>query len=177
MTGVPPKDAPNGGVGSVDGVLALLRTQGRRVTSSRRFLLEALFDRPGDRTAEELAAEIQTRAPDVHLSTIYRNLEELEQLGVVVHAHLGHGPAVYHLTASAHGHLVCELCGGTIEAPDDVFSAFSTAVKSRYDFEIDPYHFAVPGRCARCRRSMDGQPAADAPSRDRPDAAAGAADE
>ena len=62
----------------------------------------------GHRTAEELGAEVQAIAPDVHMSTIYRNLDDLERLGVVVHAHLGHGPATYHLAAGAHGHFVCE---------------------------------------------------------------------
>ena len=35
------------------------------------------------------------KAPDVHLSTIYRNLEELEHLGLISHSHLGHGPSSY----------------------------------------------------------------------------------
>ena len=49
------------------------------------------------------------------MSTIYRNLDDMERLGVVTHAHLGHGPAVYHLASTAHGHLVCEGCGTAIE--------------------------------------------------------------
>jgi Fe2+ or Zn2+ uptake regulation protein len=35
---------------------------------------------------------VQAEAPDVHLSTVHRNLEELERLGVVTHVHLGDGP-------------------------------------------------------------------------------------
>src|ERR1700727_1700778 len=91
----------------VEGVLALLRARGGRVTTARRQLVEALFESPAHRTAEDLAAVVQARAPDVHISTIYRNLDELERLGVVVHTHLGHGPANYHLASAPHGHLVC----------------------------------------------------------------------
>ena len=68
-------------------------------------------------------------APEVHISTIYRNLDDLERLGVVVHAHLGHGPATYHLAAGAHGHFVCEECGAMIEAPDEIFGGLSRAAK------------------------------------------------
>jgi Fe2+ or Zn2+ uptake regulation protein len=138
-------------VGTVDDVLAMLRARGGRVTHSRRLLLHALFDVPRDRTAEELAAEIHAKAPDVNLSTVYRNLDELERLGVVLHAHLAHGPATYQLAALAHGHLVCEQCGVAIEAPDELFSGLSQVAESRFGFEIHPYHFAVPGRCERCR--------------------------
>ena len=75
-------DAPRHDVSTVDDVLALVRESGGRVTNSRRLLLEAIFNDPGHHSAEDLAAIVQARAPDVHLSTIYRNLEELERLGV-----------------------------------------------------------------------------------------------
>jgi Fur family ferric uptake transcriptional regulator len=138
-------------VGTVEEVLNLLRAHGSRITSSRRLLLHALFDAPADRTAEELATEVHTRAPDINLSTIYRNLDELERLGVVIHAHLGHGPATYHLAAFAHGHLVCERCGAVVEVPDEVFQGLSRTARTRFGFDIHPYHFAVVGRCRNCR--------------------------
>jgi Fe2+ or Zn2+ uptake regulation protein len=138
-------------VGTVDDVLTIFRSRGGRVTSSRRLLLHALFDTPGDRTAEELADQVHVLAPDINLSTIYRNLDELERLGIVVHAHLGHGPSTYHLAAYAHGHFVCEECGTVIEAPDDVFQGLSRTANNRFGFDIHPYHFAVLGRCQSCR--------------------------
>jgi Fe2+ or Zn2+ uptake regulation protein len=134
----------------VEEVLALLRARGGRVTTARRQLLEALFESADHRTAEDLAATVQARSPDVHISTIYRNLDELERLGVIVHTHLGHGPASYHLASSPHGHLVCETCGLTIEAPEQLFSGLSRSARDRFGFRIDPRHFAVLGRCRDC---------------------------
>jgi Fe2+ or Zn2+ uptake regulation protein len=135
---------------SVDEVLSEMRARGGRATVSRRALLEVLFTAHAHLTAEELATEMQARYPEVHLSTVYRNLEELEALGVVVHSHLGHGPATYQLSEHAHGHLICESCGATIEAPHDVFEQFATTTRDRFGFEIDPHHFAILGRCAAC---------------------------
>jgi Fe2+ or Zn2+ uptake regulation protein len=142
--------APN----RVEEVLDELRRRGLRVTTARRMLLESLFEAVGHHTAEELAVIIQTRAPDVHLSTIYRNLDELERLGLVVHAHLGHGPATYHLSSAVHGHFVCEVCGAMVEAPDELFSELAGAARERFGFAIDPHHFAVLGRCSTCRVSV-----------------------
>jgi Fur family transcriptional regulator, ferric uptake regulator len=150
-----PQGAAPADAGSVDAVLALVRQHGGRVTSSRRLLLSALFDADGDRTAEELTIEVQSHAPDVHLSTIYRNLEELERLGVIVHTHLGHGPATYHLAPATHGHFVCDECGEMIEVPGALFDDLSREATSRYGFTVDPHHFAVLGRCRRCRREND----------------------
>jgi Fe2+ or Zn2+ uptake regulation protein len=138
---------------SVDEVLALLRAGGGRATASRRVLLEVLFESGDHRSVEDLTAAVQARAPDVHLSTIYRNLEELERLGVLVHTHLGHGPATYQLASSAHSHLVCERCGRRFEAPEELFAGLAAEASRRYGFTIDPHHFSVLGRCASCARS------------------------
>jgi len=137
--------------GSVDQVLAELRASGARVTTARRQLLQALFDSSEHCTAEDLAAEVHRRAPDVHISTIYRNLDELERLGVIVHSHLGHGAATYHLASVAHSHFVCEVCGTAIEAPKAMFDALAEQARAVFGFVIDPRHFAVLGRCAACR--------------------------
>jgi Fur family transcriptional regulator, ferric uptake regulator len=134
----------------VEEALDLLRARGGRITTSRRLLLQRLFETSAHRTAEDLAAEVQASAPDVHLSTIYRNLDELERLGVVVHAHLGHGPATYHLASDSHGHFVCESCGGMSEAPAALFGQLAKSARSRFGFRIDPRHFAVLGQCAAC---------------------------
>ena len=147
---------------SVDEVLALVRARGGRATPPKRILLEVLFEADGHLSAEELAAAVQARAPEVHMSTIYRNLEDLQRLGVVVHSHLGHGPATYQLASLAHAHFICEVCGVTIEAPDQLFQGLSKTVKSKLGFLIDPHHFAILGRCAACVDLSPG-PAALAP--------------
>jgi Fur family ferric uptake transcriptional regulator len=124
---------------TLEGALALVREHGGRITSSRRFLLQAIFEAQGHSTVEE------------HLSTIYRNVEELEKLGVIVHSHLGHGAATYHLAEGAHSHFVCEVCGATFEAPDALFRELSKNARSQFGFEINPHHFAVYGRCRDCQ--------------------------
>jgi len=120
-------EVPAADLSSVDAVLALVREQGGRATPARRLLLEVLFETSDHSTAEDLARAVQAKVPDVHLSTIYRNLEELEGLGVVVHTHIGHGPATYHLANRTHCHLVCEECGTILDVPDDLFRSLNRA--------------------------------------------------
>jgi Fur family transcriptional regulator, ferric uptake regulator len=135
---------------SVDAVITFLRSRGSRVTSSRRILLEVLFAAEGHLSAEELADAVQRRAPDVHLSTIYRNLEELEHIGVISHSHLGHGPSSYLLSSHAHAHFMCAECGTMIEAPAEMFRGLARSARSKLGFTIDPKHFAILGLCADC---------------------------
>ena len=70
----------------------------------------------GHGTPDEICAEVQRTAGGVNISTVYRTLELLEELGLVTHAHLGHGAPTYHAAAGDdHLHLVCRVCGAVIE--------------------------------------------------------------
>ena len=131
-------------------ILSLLRARGGRVTTSRRAILETFLGIGGHVTAETLTARVQANQPDVHESTVYRFLDELERLGVVDHVHLGHGPAVYHLASDAHHHLVCDGCGIVVEVPETVFAQLRGQLKDNYGFALQPRHFAVTGRCKEC---------------------------
>ena len=131
-------------------ILGLLRARGGRVTTCRRAILETFLGAGGHVTAEALTARVQANQPDVHESTVYRFLDELERLGVVDHVHLGHGPAVYHLASDAHHHLVCDRCGTVVEVPESLFAALRSQLKDDYGFSLQPRHFAVTGRCQEC---------------------------
>jgi Fur family transcriptional regulator, ferric uptake regulator len=145
----PPRPV-EGDFSTVDKVNGFLRARGGRATPSRRILLEVLFDADGHLSTEELAEGVQARVPSVDISTMYGNVEDLERLGVIIHTHLGHGPATYQLASLAHPHLICEKCGTTIKAPDELFAGLARTTRANLGFSIDPYHFAILGRCANC---------------------------
>jgi Fur family ferric uptake transcriptional regulator len=131
-------------------ILGLLRARGGRVTTSRRAILEAFLGLGGHVTAEALTSRVQAHQPDVHESTVYRFLDELERLGVVDHVHLGHGAAVYHLASDAHHHLVCDACGAVVEVPETLFADLRSRLELDFGFVLQPRHFAVTGRCRAC---------------------------
>lgn len=137
-------------VASVEEALARVRASGGRATPSKRILLEILFGTDAHLSAEDLANAVKERAPDVHLSTVYRNLEDLQEIGIIAHTHLGHGPSTYQLASHAHAHFICDECGARIEAPDELFTGLAGAAKRSLGFTIDPHHFAILGRCAAC---------------------------
>jgi Fur family transcriptional regulator, ferric uptake regulator len=142
---------------TIEDVLLGLRERGGRATPARRLLLSALFGNRDHRSAEDLAEEVQAQAPDVNISTIYRNLDELVRLGVVDRSHLGGGPAAYHLASATHGHLVCEQCGSMTEVPGELFRDVADTLATRYHFAVDPHRFGVIGRCAACQHHGAGR--------------------
>ena len=128
-----------------------LRARGYRVTPQRQLVLQAVAQL-GHATPEEIGARVQQAARGVNISTVYRTLELLEQIGMVTHTHLRHGAPIYHLAAHAdHVHLVCRACGRVTEIGPDAIRPLITALDERHGFETDVGHLTVFGRCATCR--------------------------
>ena len=140
-----------GGNAVVETVLASLREHGGRATSARRLLLEVLVGSHGHHSADELAALVQARGPEINTSTIYRNLDELRRLQVIDRTCPGQGPATYHLANGSHGHLVCEDCGALTEIPGQFFADLAQRAYEQYGFTVQPRKSAVTGQCAQCR--------------------------
>ncbi|MDI1290508.1 MAG: Fur family transcriptional regulator [bacterium] len=140
-----------------------LREQGFRITPQRQLVLEAVESlRHG--TPEEILVEVQRTATGVNLSTVYRTLEVLEDVGLVTHAHIGHGPATYHsIDEHVHIHLVCDRCAQVLSVPAGVAETFVARLDSDYGFRTDISHVSVHGLCDACK----DQPA-DAESEDAP---------
>jgi Fe2+ or Zn2+ uptake regulation protein len=135
----------------VNEILSAIRGATKRVTVAKRTVAEVLVAAPGHLTAEEITQEVQSRQPDVSPSTVYRILEELEALQIVVHAHLDQHAAVFHLTGAVHGHLSCDECGATFEVPAAHFDALSKDLMRTFGFMLDRHHMAVTGTCEYCQ--------------------------
>lgn len=128
-----------------------LRAQGYRLTPQRQLVLEAVT-RLGHATPEEIAEAVRATASGVNISTVYRTLELLEQLGLVTHTHLGHGAPTYHSADDAdHVHLVCRECGGVVETTPDVVGAVVDRLAAEEGFAADVRHLAIFGTCRGCR--------------------------
>ena len=122
-----------------------------RLTPQRERIIDAVRAL-GHATPDGLAAAVaRDGGPALSLSTIYRNLDALEQVGVVSHTHLDHRSPTYHLADHAdHVHLVCLTCGTVIECEVEAADPFVGNLLSRHGFVADMKHMAVHGWCAAC---------------------------
>ena len=136
---------------SSETVLNMLRGRGLRVSMSRRVVLGTLFAAGRPLTADEIAGGLGGSRTEVELASVYRNLETLEELGVVRHFHAGHGPGRYVLAGDGdREYLACERCGA-LEAvdPRDV-DAIRDEVRLRFGYEVRFTHFPIVGLCGDC---------------------------
>jgi Fur family transcriptional regulator, ferric uptake regulator len=121
-----------------------LRARGLRVSGARRQVIEALFAADGPITAEAIAGGSD-------LASVYRNLDTLEQVGLVRHFHVGHGPSRYALTGRGEaGYAACDRCGAHRALPHDALARVAAVVREATGYEPRLSHFPLVARCPEC---------------------------
>jgi Fur family transcriptional regulator, ferric uptake regulator len=144
--------------GDLDAAIDELRARGLRLSASRRLVLEGLFAAGRPATAEEIASGMYGRLPRCDLASVYRNLETLEQLGLVRHMHLGHGPGLYAPAADDDEYVACERCGRSEAVSRDVLHHVREAVREAVGYEPRFGHFPLTGLCPSCKEKLDVRP-------------------
>ena len=128
----------------------VLRARGLRLTPQRQFVLEAVY-RLGHATPDQVHAAVALTAAGVNITTVYRTLELLEELGLVTHAHLSHGAPTYHAAGGEqHVHLVCRGCSGVEEVAPEVLDPLVADLAGSRGFLVDIGHVALFGLCRDC---------------------------
>jgi Fur family ferric uptake transcriptional regulator len=113
-------------------------------------VLEALYAAEAPVGAEEIADGLGGRLPRSDLASVYRNLETLEQVGLVRHVHLGHGAGRYTPSARPSDFLVCEGCGSVVTLDPARLNAARDAIHAATGFTAHFHHFPISGLCSGC---------------------------
>lgn len=132
-----------------------LRASGHRLTPQRELVLAAV-ETLSHATPDEVYAEVRTHSEAINLSTVYRTLELLDELGLIRHAHLSDRAPTYHsATGHEHSHLVCRGCHKTISVGRAAMEAALAPLASDHDFAPDYGHLSVFGLCSDCAATAE----------------------
>lgn len=139
--------------GSEDRLSAMLRGRGFRLTPQRELILRAV-EELGHATPDQVHAHVRTGSEAVNLSTVYRTLELLNDLGLIRHAHLSDRAPTYHaVTDQEHFHLVCRACSRVLSKDRTVLDRLLADLADQDGFTVDVGHLTVFGTCRDCARS------------------------
>lgn len=128
-----------------------LSKQGYRLTPQRMMILSAIENSDDHISAEEIYTQVVAKYPNVNISTVYRNLELLNKLGLVTETDMGEGRVRYHpLEKGHHHHLVCRQCGAIIDLDESLLAPLKDALLRQYQFVADLRHLAILGHCVNC---------------------------
>jgi len=124
-----------------------LRSRGFRLTPQRELILGAVQEL-GHATPDQVHARVQQSSSAVNLSTVYRTLEVLEEVGLIRHAHLSDRAPTYHsVHGHEHFHLVCRNCKRVTSVGTAALEPLRSVLGEEHGFEIDEGHLTVFGTC------------------------------
>ena len=132
----------------------VLNTAGLRVTHQRALIMEIIRQRKGHLDADEVYRQAREKQPRLSLSTVYRTLQKLKELGLVKEVHFDETHHHYEVKPpTGHHHLVCLSCGRVIEFQYPLSRYVKRNVAEAKDFEIVDTELRMAGYCAKCRQN------------------------
>ncbi len=137
----------------MDGYDQLIHQRGFRVTPQRRAILQAVIQGGAHSSLEEVYQRVQASLPGINLATVYRDLNFLCELRILVAADVGGRSWVFELAGEVpHHHLVCRTCGKVERIEQAEVEELFTRIAVEHEFFIDMDHMALFGLCNECRK-------------------------
>lgn len=130
-----------------------LSDAGYRRGGARRAILELLDEQSCALSAAQIQQALSRRDRDVSRSSVYRVMEELEEIGLVQRVELGRGMVRYEALRGGpghHHHLVCDLCGRLEPFTDDGLERAIHRLSTRVPLRVSEHEIVIHGACEVC---------------------------
>ncbi|MBR2519928.1 MAG: transcriptional repressor [Selenomonadaceae bacterium] len=133
-----------------------LYERGYKMTPQRKQILQIFIEHPEHLSAEDVYGILREQDSEIGLATVYRALDLLSDLGVLVKIDFGDGCARYELntadpTVHHHHHLICVKCKKVIEFEDDLLEDLEATISKKSGFQILNHEVKFFGYCKDCQ--------------------------
>ena len=141
-----------------------IKEKGYKITRQREIVFDILRKANMHLSADEIYIKAKSRNPGIGLTTIYRTLEMLYNLGYVNKYDFGEGRARYELndtmveTCKHHHHLVCLRCNRVIDYTDfvpqetELITKTISGISRKYGFKVQTHIIQFYGICKECQK-------------------------
>jgi Fur family ferric uptake transcriptional regulator len=130
-----------------------LTAAGRRRGGARRAIVALLDEQRCALSAAEMQSALRLRDREVSRASVYRVIEELEQVGLVQRVEIGQGVARYEPVRHGpghHHHIVCDICGRLQPFVDEGLEREIAALGERLPVRVSEHEIVIHGACEAC---------------------------
>lgn len=135
-------------------ILERLRSDGFRITKTRRHVVEIFASEARPMSAQELLDALRKKKQRVNKTTVYRELEFLEEQEVVREVQLGQDRKRFELTDGPHHHHIrCLSCGIIVDVsiPNELSTA-TKHIQKQTAFKVLDHSLEFVGVCRDCQK-------------------------
>lgn len=137
---------------------AKLSERGYKMTPQRKEILKIFIEHPKihHMSAEDVYGFLRKNDSEIGLATVYRALDLLSELGILVQVDFGDGCARYELNTADpnvhhHHHLICLKCKRVIEFEEDFLDYLEYTIEKQSGFQIVNHEVKFFGYCKDCQ--------------------------
>lgn len=131
--------------------------QSLRLTKGAKKVLEVLERSEELSSAQDIHSALRNEEDSPPgLTTVYRSLESLVQLGLVQSVDFGDGERRYEMVKPGehHHHLVCEKCRNSVHLDQCLVQQLEESIQAKYKFEVRGHILEIFGLCEQCQQAM-----------------------
>jgi Fur family ferric uptake transcriptional regulator len=140
---------------------ATLAHRGFRLTLSREAILNVFRKDRKHLSAEDVFFAVRKKYPGIGFATVYRTLDLLTRMGLVLKFDFGDGRSRYELASQAskghHHHMICRRCGRIIDYSDFMdeevkfIKDLEAELSRKHNFKINSHQIHFYGLCRECQ--------------------------
>jgi Fur family transcriptional regulator, ferric uptake regulator len=137
-----------------DHALDALVSAGLRRGGARTTVVRYLGRQRCCRSAAEIHADVAREGRRIGIASVYRVLDQLQELRLVHRVDIGDGVTRYEAAqpdGGHHHHLVCDDCGKVEAFSDDTLETALERVAGRRGYEMETHEVVLHGACGDCR--------------------------
>lgn len=121
-----------------------------KYSRQRELILQAVREQPCHPTADALYSHLRPAHPTLSLATVYRNLNQLAEAGLLQRILVEGGRDHFDGCTEPHYHLLCERCGEMTDAPLPPLQGLEDAIFAATGFRAQGHQLLFRGVCPRC---------------------------
>lgn len=135
-------------------VLSILKDRNVKLTSDRRRIISILEKTRLPLTPNDIYLRLIGDSHNTNLTTVYRNLELLEGLGLVKRLGFNKNSFYYELLSDRthHHHAICQSCG-KVEDLENISEKFVQELEKSTKFKIEDHNLEFFGLCQECQKN------------------------
>ena len=136
----------------IEDITRELRDHGYKLTEQRVAVVKVLREADEHLTALQVFERARRVHPRIGLTTVYRALEVLSELGFVRRVHLEEGCEAFASLREKEGHyLVCQGCHRVVEFPCTGLTGLIAETARQTGFAVEAHLLELVGFCPACR--------------------------
>ena len=121
-----------------------------RNTIQRTVVLETVKRLKCHATANEIYEAVIRDYPTISRATVYRNLQQLSETGLVCKREMPNGADCYDHICTDHYHVRCVRCGRVFDVDMDYIPDLQKSIKDTHGFEFTGHDIIFKGICPDC---------------------------